>query len=177
MKKDVKRFIHGPFGPGRNSSWIFRDVPEVPVSPVNRCRMKRGRGRCRGTASELALTQMCAYHQTRQTGDLNVDGLRCFYASNTGLFQLIAVRLRLTRAVWKTTGVGRDWMKPCNANQLHSTIQCGPLGDLRTSASVLAHLPYHDISLFLVAYDIGSQEAQGSRECHGRLTRSCVQTP
>ena len=95
-KEEVKRFIHGHVGPGRNSSLIFRDAPEVPVPPVNRCRMKRGRGRCRGTPSELALTQMCADHQTRQTGDLNVDGLRCFYASSPGLFQLMFAATLLT---------------------------------------------------------------------------------
>ena len=91
FEEEVKTF-------GRSSSIFDRAVPEVPVHPVNRCRMKRGGGRCRGTTSELALTQMCAYHQTRQIGDFNVDGLRCFHASSPGVFQLMFCRNTPDRA-------------------------------------------------------------------------------
>ena len=81
-KDEVKAFA-------RNPSLFFREIREIPAPPVNRCRMRRGRGRCRGTASELALTQMCAYHQERRTGYLNVGGLRCMSTSNPGLFRLM----------------------------------------------------------------------------------------
>ena len=89
FKEEVKTFILQPFGPGRDSSWLFRDVPRVPAPPVNRCRMRRGRGRCRGTASELALTQMCAYHQGRGNGDLRVNDLRCMASSDPVLYRLV----------------------------------------------------------------------------------------
>ena len=81
FKEETKTF-------GRNSM-LYRDVPGVPVPPSNRCRMNRGRGRCRGTASELSLTQMCAYHQVRQTSDLNLDGLRILSTANPTLFRFI----------------------------------------------------------------------------------------
>ena len=71
------------------NSMLHQDVPDAPLSPANRCRMKRGGGRCRGTVSELSLTQMCTYHQVRRTGDLNLDGLRCFSTAHPGLFQSV----------------------------------------------------------------------------------------
>ena len=52
------------------------NVPEIPVSPARRCCMRRGAGRCRGVVSELAATQMCAFHQARNKGDLNLDAMR-----------------------------------------------------------------------------------------------------
>ena len=73
----------------RKNSLFFRDI--IPVPPMNRCRMRRGGGRCRGTPSELALTQMCAYHQERHTGDLNVNHVRCLASSNPGLFRRLVV--------------------------------------------------------------------------------------
>ena len=128
FKEEVKTFIHGPFGPGRNSSWICRDVPEVPVPPVNRCRMKRGSGRCRGTASELALMQMCAYHQERHQGYLNVDGMRCIPVSNPGLSQYMCAATLLTG-------------QPTDVN-----IACGEIAVslLIASIQLLLPLPNHD---------------------------------
>ena len=96
-KEEAKAFAH-------NSRRFSRDIPEPPVPPANRCRMRRGGGRCRGAASEvsiaqmwfgqcrcavseLSITQMCAYHQARHVGDLNVDGARRLSVQNSRLFQ------------------------------------------------------------------------------------------
>ena len=67
-KDEVKTF-------GRNS--IMRDcIPEDPVLPANRCCINQGGGRCRGAAGELSITQLCAYHNAREIGDLLLDRLR-----------------------------------------------------------------------------------------------------
>ena len=79
-KDEVKTFA-------RNNSLFFRDIIQVP--PMNRCRERRGRGRCRGAPSELALTQMCAYHQERRTGDLNVNNLRCLASADPLFFRVV----------------------------------------------------------------------------------------
>ena len=79
-KDEVKAFA-------RNNSLFFRDI--IQVSPMNRCRERRGRGRCRGAPSELALTQMCAYHQERGIGDLRVNDLRCMASSDPALYRLV----------------------------------------------------------------------------------------
>ena len=57
-------------------SMFHLNVPEIPVSPAHQCCMRRGAGRCRGVVSELAATQMCAFHQARNKGDLNLDAMR-----------------------------------------------------------------------------------------------------
>ena len=116
-KDEVKAFA-------RNSSLIFREIPVTPAPPVNRCRMRRGRGRCRGTAGELALTQMCAYHQERHTGDLHVDGLRCMSASNPGLFRLSC--RRTTAPV-----LANDRLQIVRANHRRREIHWGNYGPYR----------------------------------------------
>ena len=83
-KDDVKEFA-------RKTLVIFRDIIHAP--PMNRCRERRGGGRCRGTPSELALTQMCAYHQERRTGDLIVNDVRCLASSDPVLYRLVATLL------------------------------------------------------------------------------------
>ena len=45
-------------------------------------------------------------------------------------------------------------MKPSSANTLRSNLQCGALGDMRTSGSVLVRLAYHYTSLRRVASDV-----------------------
>ena len=72
----------------RNSAF-FPDAHEQPVPPVNRCVMRRGGGRCRGAASEVSITHMCAYHQVRHTGDLNLDEMRRFSVDHPGLYRLV----------------------------------------------------------------------------------------
>ena len=57
-------------------SMFHLNVPDVPASPARRCCMRRGAGRCRGVVSELAATQVCAFHQARNKGDLNLDATR-----------------------------------------------------------------------------------------------------
>ena len=71
------------------NSAFSRAVPEQPVPPVNRCIMRRGGGRCRGAASEVSITQMCAYHQVRHTGDLNLDGMRRLSVDHPGLYRQV----------------------------------------------------------------------------------------
>ena len=73
---------------GRSSVFAI-DGSAVPVSPETRCCMRRGGGRCRGAVPELAVTQMCAYHQVHKIGDRNLDGMRCFSTANPGLFNLV----------------------------------------------------------------------------------------
>ena len=82
---------------GRNSI-LRRDILDVPAPPAIRCRMPRGRGRCRGTISELSLTQMCAYHQARQTGDVNLDNVRRLSTASPGLYTLVFGRRRFLPA-------------------------------------------------------------------------------
>ena len=92
-KDEVKTFA-------RNNSLFFRDIIQVP--PMNRCRERRGKGRCRGAPSELALTQMCAYHQTRRTGDLNVDSLRCLASSDPLFYRVVFTLLDICKTVRET---------------------------------------------------------------------------
>ena len=82
FKEEAKAFA-------QNSRHFSRDIPEPPVPPATRCRMRRGGGRCRGAASEVSIAQMCAYHQARHVGDLNVDGVRCLSVQNSRLFQRV----------------------------------------------------------------------------------------
>ena len=84
----------------RNNSLFFLDIIQVP--PMNRCRERRGRGRCRGAPSELALTQMCAYHQERRTGDLNVNCLRCLASADPLFFRVVSTRLDICKTVRET---------------------------------------------------------------------------
>ena len=81
----------------RKNLLFFNHISSVP--PMDRCRMRRGGGRCRGTPSELALTQMCAYHQERHTGDLSVNNVRCMSASNPGLFRRLVLCRTLAPAL------------------------------------------------------------------------------
>ena len=73
FKEEAKTF-------GRDSMLVY--VPNAPMSPAQRCRMRRGGGRCRGVVSELAATQRCAYHQVRDTGDLKMNETRCMSANS-----------------------------------------------------------------------------------------------
>ena len=74
------------------SRYFSHNVSNPPMPPVLRCRMHRGGGRCRGVVSQLALTQMCTFHQVRRTGDLNLDGLRCLSTAHPSLFRLVVGR-------------------------------------------------------------------------------------
>ena len=74
-----------------NSRYFNQDVSNPRLPPVLRCRMPRGRGRCRGVVPQLALTQMCSNCQERNAGDLNIDGLRCLSTSDQGLYQLVVL--------------------------------------------------------------------------------------
>ena len=80
FKDEVRAFA-------RKSLLFFNHI--TPVPPIIRCRMQRGGGRCRGTPSELALTQMCAYHQERHTGDLNVNHVRCMASFDPVLYRVV----------------------------------------------------------------------------------------
>ena len=81
-KEEAKAFA-------QTNELFSRVVPEPPVPPVVRCRIKRGRGRCRGAVSELSITQMCAYHQDRRCGDNNVEAVRLLAVQSPRLFRLV----------------------------------------------------------------------------------------
>ena len=92
-KDEVKAFA-------RKNSLFFRAIIQAP--PMNRCRERRGKGRCRGAPSELALTQMCAYHQERRTGDLNVNCLRCLASADPLFFRVVFTLLDICKTVRET---------------------------------------------------------------------------
>ena len=75
-----------------NSRYFNQDVSNPRLPPVLRCRMPRGRGRCRGAVPQLALTQMCSNCQERNTGDLNINDLRRLSTSEPDLYQLVVGR-------------------------------------------------------------------------------------
>ena len=77
----------------RDSKFVY--VPEVPMPPAQRCRMRRGGGRCRGVVSELATTQLCAYHQVRGTGDLKMNETRCMSAEKAKVVPLRRVFINI----------------------------------------------------------------------------------
>ena len=76
-KEEAKAFA-------QNSRHFSRDIPEPPVPPATRCRMRRGGGRCRGAVSEVSIAQMCAYHQVRRISDLRLDRARGFFVQELG---------------------------------------------------------------------------------------------
>ena len=67
----------------------FRPDVQLVRKPANRCREARGGGRCRGRVSELAVTQMCSYHQTRRASDTNIDSIRRLSTDSPGLFRQV----------------------------------------------------------------------------------------
>ena len=81
-KEEAKAFA-------QTNQLFSRVVPEPPVPPVVRCRIKRGRGRCRGAVSELSITQMCAYHQRQRAGDNNIGAARRLAVQAPGLYRLV----------------------------------------------------------------------------------------
>ena len=88
-----------------NSNYFSQDVSNPPVLPVLRCCMRpsRGRGRCRGVVSQLALMQMCTYHQVHCTGDLNINDMRILSTSDQGFYGALTGRphrLEQGRRVW-----------------------------------------------------------------------------
>ena len=44
-----------------------------PLLPADRCRERRSGGRCRGRVSPIAACQLCSYHQSRRTGDKDIE--------------------------------------------------------------------------------------------------------
>ena len=68
---------------------VFRQDVQPIREPADRCREARGGGRCRGCVPELAVTQMCAYHQTQRTSDLNLDSIRRLSTDSPGLFRWV----------------------------------------------------------------------------------------
>ena len=71
---------------------LFRDIVSGPTFPADRCAERRGRGRCRGRVSRVAVAQLCAYHQTRRTGDDNIAGARHFVQGLPEDFMRIVIR-------------------------------------------------------------------------------------
>ena len=47
-----------------------------PLPPADRCAEHLDNGRCRGHVSSIAVAQLCAEHQTRSWGDVNLADLR-----------------------------------------------------------------------------------------------------
>ena len=45
---------------------------KAPIYPARRCRMKRGRGRCRNIVSDIAIVQFCSYHQQHCIADKDI---------------------------------------------------------------------------------------------------------
>ena len=84
FREDVKEFA-------RSVAGFSHEVQPSPA-PADRCREARGRGRCRGRVSEIAVTQTCADHQVRRTADLNIDGARLMRADIPLLFHLVVGR-------------------------------------------------------------------------------------
>ena len=68
FREDVREFA-------RSVPLFSRDVQPLRA-PADRCREARGGGRCRGRVSEIAVTQLCDYHQVRRVGDNNIEGAR-----------------------------------------------------------------------------------------------------
>ena len=58
----------------------------VLVPPMDRCKERRGRGRCRGRVSGVAVCQFCAYHQERLAGDKELDEWRTCVARARALW-------------------------------------------------------------------------------------------
>ena len=67
---------------------IFRRDVAPPLPPADRCRERRGGGRCRGRVSPIAACQLCNYHQVRRTGDYNIEAGRWALASPVLQFRL-----------------------------------------------------------------------------------------
>ena len=67
----------------------LRPVVQPLQAPADRCREARGGGRCRGRASEIAVTQFCGYHQERRVADLNINGARLMRTGLPRLFHLV----------------------------------------------------------------------------------------
>ena len=61
--------------------------PEPLARPATQCRMRVGSEQCLCAVSELSVTNMCAYHQVRHRGDLNVDAMRAWVVREPYLFQ------------------------------------------------------------------------------------------
>ena len=84
FREDVREFA-------RSVPFFSRDVQPLRA-PADRCREARGGGRCRGRVSEIAVTQLCAYHQVRRTADLNIEGARLFRTADPDLFRRVFER-------------------------------------------------------------------------------------
>jgi len=51
----------------------YRRLLAPPLLPADRCRERRSGGRCRGRVSPIAACQLCSYHQSRKTGDKDIE--------------------------------------------------------------------------------------------------------
>ena len=84
FREDVREFAR--------SVPLFSPDVQPLRAPADRCREARGGGRCRGRVSEIAVTQLCAYHQVRRTADLNIEGARLFRTAHPHFFRRVSER-------------------------------------------------------------------------------------
>ena len=72
---------------------FHRDVQRFQ-RPLTRCVRKRGRGRCRGSVSGIAIYQFCPYHQYQQCGDINVEVAKECIRDNAWLEYIMRVKYK-----------------------------------------------------------------------------------